>query len=269
MDRIVLKSADISLEYLSGKLSPEASHCHDLFEIFFVLNGEGKYTAEGGEVLLKSGTLCLLRPIVHHSLAFSEDSNSECSSLHFPASALVGAAPSMLLSLIPEGESGRCFSSVALSDMLLGIFDRLENSSRLPYPEREEYVKMLLSEIILFLSATSSEKMTVTDDELGARVVRYLNGNAEKNISLDKLAGRFFVSKYHLCRAFKKYTGTSVHSYINQKRIMYAKQLIDAGETAQSAAFKVGFGDYSAFYRAYIRIVGKSPRAEQIGTEED
>ena len=49
---------------------------------------------------------------------------------------------------------------------------------------------------------------------------------------------------------------------------MYAKQLIDAGETAQSAAFKVGFGDYSAFYRAYIRIVGKSPRAEQICTEE-
>ena len=27
-------------------------------------------------------------------------------------------------------------------------------------------------------------------------------------------------------------------------------------------AKKVGFGDYSAFYRAYVKIVGRSPRAE-------
>ena len=29
--------------------------------------------------------------------------------------------------------------------------------------------------------------------------------------NLDKLAKRFFVSKYHLCRAFKKHNGISVH----------------------------------------------------------
>jgi AraC-like DNA-binding protein len=40
---------------------------------------------------------------------------------------------------------------------------------------------------------------------------------------------------------------------------MYAKQLIESGETASGAAYKVGFGDYSAFYRAYVRIIGKAP----------
>jgi AraC-like DNA-binding protein len=42
---------------------------------------------------------------------------------------------------------------------------------------------------------------------------------------------------------------------------MYARQLIESGTTAAGAAEKVGFGDYSAFYRAYVKIVGKSPTA--------
>ena len=98
-----------------------------------------------------------------------------------------------------------------------------------------------------------------TQDDL----VRYLNENAERDISLDRLARRFFVSKYHLCRAFKKHNGISVHGYINRKRVMYAKQLIESGETASRAAYQVGFGDYSAFYRAYVKIVGKSPTSSE------
>jgi AraC-like DNA-binding protein len=43
---------------------------------------------------------------------------------------------------------------------------------------------------------------------------------------------------------------------------MYAKQLIESGETASGAAYKVGFGDYSAFYRAYVKILGAPPTSE-------
>ena len=70
------------------------------------------------------------------------------------------------------------------------------------------------------------------------------------------------MSKYYLCRAFKKYSGVSIHSYITHKRVVYAKQLIDSGETASGAAYKVGFGDYSAFYRAYVKVFGKSPASK-------
>ena len=92
--------------------------------------------------------------------------------------------------------------------------------------------------------------------------------NIEKDISLDMLAKRFFVSKYYLCRAFKKHNGISVHGYINQKRVMHAKELIESGETASGAAYRVGFGDYSAFYRAYVKIIGKSPTSSSKIEEE-
>ena len=93
--------------------------------------------------------------------------------------------------------------------------------------------------------------------------VKYLNEHIDRDVSLDKLAKKFYVSKYYLCRAFKKHNGISVHGYINQKRVMYAKQLIESGETASAAAYRVGFGDYSAFYRAYVKIVGRAPTSQQ------
>ena len=162
-----------------------------------------------------------------------------------------------------EEVSGSYYPPSAIHETLLSAFDRFEVAAGLPEEERGAYVKNVLDEIIILLSASKGELMLNTDEELGARVIRYLNVNIERNINLDKLARRFFVSKYHLCRAFKKHNGISVHGYLVQKRIIYAKQLIEAGETASGAAYKVGFCDYSAFYRAYMKIVGKAPTADQ------
>ena len=228
----------------------------------YVISGEGKYILEGSEFALKKRVFLLVRPFAYHSVRADNEAPYEAYIIRFQKSALSGAALSMLERLISEDENGRYFSPDAVSDPLISAFDRFESAAKLPEPERDAYSGALLSEIVILLSAATGEKMTYTDDELGARVIRYLNSNIEKNVSLDKLARRFFVSKYHLCRAFKKYSGISVHSYINHKRIMYAKQLIDSGETALGAAYKVGFGDYSAFYRAYVKIVGRSPRAK-------
>jgi AraC-like DNA-binding protein len=98
--------------------------------------------------------------------------------------------------------------------------------------------------------------------------VKYINDFIDKDNNLDFLSKKFFVSKYYLCHTFKKYTGVSIHSYINHKRVIYAKQLIDEGETASGAAYRVGFGDYSAFYRAYVKILGVPPTKEIRKTRE-
>ena len=129
----------------------------------------------------------------------------------------------------------------------------------LPEEKRDVYFDLLISELVVLLCTSKKEVISYNEDEIGIRVIKYLNDHIDKNISLDYLAKKFFVSKYYLCRAFKKHNGISVHGYINQKRVTYAKQLIEQGETASGAAYKVGFGDYSAFYRAYVKVTGKSP----------
>lgn len=256
---------DFCYSYTFDKKPPETldnRHCHDTYEILYVLDGDGRFIVEGTSYDIKPGTLMVIRPFEYHSMQINHDHAYERYVLNFSADSLVDDAFNMLKNFMSTDEdSGKLYSPGELPQSILPLFERFELAESLPSGEKALYVKMLLSELIVFLSVSGGEQMIHNEGELGARVIRYLNENISRNISLDSLAKRFFVSKYYLCRAFKKHNGISVHGYINQKRVMYAKQLIDSGETASGAAYKVGFGDYSAFYRAYVKIVGKAPTA--------
>ncbi|MBO7196767.1 MAG: helix-turn-helix domain-containing protein [Clostridia bacterium] len=256
---------NISLRYFCGEDRPQGlcgDHCHDEYEITYLINGEGRYIIEGCDHKVSHGTLLLITPMSYHRVELNPEIITEGYSIHFNRLALSEAIYAMLDRITcGEDNRGRIFSPVLLSEELASTFDRFTLIDRLSADEGKAYMQLLLSEILILLSAAEGERIIYKDDELGARVARYINLNIEKNVSLDRIARRFFVSKYYLCRAFKSFSGTSVHAYINQKRIIYAKQLIDSGLTASKAAERVGFGDYSAFYRSYVKIIGKSPTA--------
>ncbi len=240
----------------------DTRHCHDQYEILYVLDGKGTITIEGSVFDIIPGTLIIMRPLEYHSMQMNKVHPYERFVIHFDHENLVDDAVNLLNGFMENCDGGgKIYSPATVSENVMPLFERFENARELPDSEKGLYIKVLLSELIVFLSVSGGESIARNDAELGARVIRYLNENITRNMSLDKLAKRFFVSKYYLCRAFKKHNGISVHGYINHKRVMYAKLLIEAGETAASAAYKVGFGDYSAFYRAYVKILGKAPTA--------
>ena len=93
------------------------------------------------------------------------------------------------------------------------------------------------------------------------QVLSYINENFRSELTVDALAERVFLSKYHFMRLFKAQTGTTVYAYVRQKRLMNASRLIREGVPAQKAAADSGFGDYSAFHRAFRESFGMSPGA--------
>ena len=235
-------------------------HCHDKYEILYVFEGSGKYIIEGVEYPVKPRTLVIIPPLCYHCTQVDAGTAYERCVLYFDKDSVTESVKNAMDKVAELSQmAGAFYPPEAISDAVTSLFDRFEYVSSFPEEEKDRYARLLLSELILFLSFARTEFYMRDDGELGARVIRYLNQNMDKDISLDKLAKRFFVSKYYLCRAFKKHNGISIHGYINQKRVMYAKQLIESGETASGAAYRVGFGDYSAFYRAYVKIVGRSP----------
>ena len=256
---------NFDFSYSIDEQAPESldlRHCHDTYEILYVLNGFGSFVVEGTSFDIKPGTLIVIRPFEYHSMQLASGSTYERYVIHFSEDYLVNDARDLLHNILEGTEgSGKLYTATSLSKNVLPVFERFDTSGSLPDNEKSIYVKMLLSEMMVFLSVSDGEEIAINEAELGARVIRYLNENIYRNISLDTLARRFFVSKYYLCRAFKKHNGISVHGYVTQKRVLYAKQLIEQGETASGAAYKVGFGDYSAFYRAYVKIIGKAPTA--------
>lgn len=92
-----------------------------------------------------------------------------------------------------------------------------------------------------------------------AQVMSYINENLCGELSVDVLAERVFLSKYHFMRLFKAQTGVTVHAYVRQKRLVNAARLIREGTPAAKAAADSGFTDYSAFHRAFRESFGMSP----------
>ena len=234
--------------------------CYDTYSLIYIAQGTGNYYAEGVSGILASGKVMLLSPFEYHKLTPQANTPFEFYRVSFQRSSVLQDVNECFDNLFKRDIKTRVFMSPSI--ILHSLLERIESCSTMPQDERELYVKMLFSEIIMILSFNSSKESSSEKSELGARVIKYLNENIDRDLSLDYIAQRFFVSKYHLCRAFKKHNGISVHGYINKKRVLYAKSLIEAGESAQDAAYKVGFGDYSAFYRAYFKLLGYSPTAE-------
>ena len=91
-------------------------------------------------------------------------------------------------------------------------------------------------------------------------VLSYINEHYSEALTLDALAERFFISKYHLLRKFEAQVGTTVHRYILQKRLLNAKQLLAGGLAPSEVCTYCGFGDYANFYRAFRAEYGTTPR---------
>ena len=262
--QIELKSFKFSHRRSEPHVNLSTRHCHNEYEILYVAEGQGRYLIEGAEFELKPRTLVFIRPFEYHCVEVEANSIYERYVLHFSDKFVVNEILGVLNKLTGESDesSGMFYSPDAIPQMVVSAFDRLEEGANLSDTEKKFYCKLVLSELLVLLSSLGNQKIAHDEGELGARVARYINEYLERDVSLDVIAKKFFVSKYYLCRAFKKYSGVSIHSYITQKRVVYAKQLIESGETASGAAYKVGFGDYSAFYRAYIKVIGRAPTSK-------
>lgn len=236
-----------------------ARHCHDGYEMLYITEGQSRFIIEGDEYSMRPGTIVLIPPFTYHYLELEDRTVYSRYVAHFPASELPSAVGDIFASKFGARQPVLYFPPSCIPQHVAGIMERIGQAGVLPQDERYAMVHLLIGELMLILATAGTSVQPRDNGELGGRVIRYLNDNIDRNISLDELSKRFFISKYYLCRAFKRYNGISVHGYINQKRVMYAKQLIESGETASGAAYRVGFGDYSAFYRAYVKLLGCAP----------
>ena len=200
-------------------------------------------------VEVRSGSLFLFAPAEAPALV---EGSEPFYSLCFAEQSLVQESLEMLASLCAPYFACDGISAAALRSLL-----RFEELSSAAQAQKQALSKLLLSELVLHIGAVQAEP--AAEPKLGLRVKRYIDAHLTAALSLEELAKQFFVSKYYLCRVFKAQCKLPVGQYIRQKRIDLAASLMQSGETASSAAFCAGFGDYSTFYRAYKKISGKSP----------
>ncbi|MBR5044645.1 MAG: AraC family transcriptional regulator [Clostridia bacterium] len=238
-----------------------ARHCHDGYELVHVVQGYGRFIVEGEAYDVKPGSVLFFRPYEYHYVDIRSDSPYERQVFNFKRDS-VPAELGVFLDLLGRSApgEGNYYAESDLPEEFFALLRGFDAVTDLPKEQQKVFLRTRLSDLIVMVATTESRSGTSISERLGARVVRYLNGHIDTDETLDDLARRFTVSKFYMCRSFKEHNGISIHGYLTRKRIMIAKSKIESGTPAVTAAAEVGFGDYSAFFRAYRRIVGHSPR---------
>ena len=105
----------------------------------------------------------------------------------------------------------------------------------------------------------NSENVSVTPLD---RVLRYLEQNLSRKMSLSEIASEGGVSVSTLCHEFKRTYGKTVVQFINDKRLEWGHGYLTANPASliKEVAFLSGFDDVSYFCKAYKKKYGKSPK---------
>ncbi len=92
------------------------------------------------------------------------------------------------------------------------------------------------------------------------QIIKYLNENFEKDISLQYLAEYFNMNASYISYLIKKETGLTYSKYLNNLRIQKAKDLLKNSELSiLEISETVGFHDYFYFIKKFKKITGVTP----------
>ena len=240
-------------------------HSHTTVELYCFLRGKGVFHVEGSAYPMEPGDLLLLAPAEAHCIELDYSQPYERIVLNFN--------PSFFQALDPENLLIRSIFDRKFGTLnLYRAYEFSEGGSAQYFrammeQEGEPRLNLMtgLMNILNQLSRIHAQRSVLTGHEPETpeyRIIRYINQNLNKHITLDLLCKQFYTSKSQLCRMIKHATGTSVGHYITVKRLTKAQQLLLAGEQPTHVFSRCGFNDYSVFYRAYVKHFGHAPTAQ-------
>ena len=248
-------------------------HDHPTYELHYFVRGSAQWLVEGVEYPCEPHTMTIFPPNVFHGIRIYDEQPYERFTLHFTADNISLERRAVLSRMLPRAEKTggipclmKNMEETALHALLLELDALASHDEQTREKLTPVFLEALISTIALAASpeipAAESASMTPAQET----IIAYLNRHFNEPITLDDLAERFFISKHHLNRSFRKATGTTVRDYLISKRVTYVQQLLINGVPATQAATLAGFGDYTAFYRAYVKRFGHAPSHDRSPT---
>jgi AraC-like DNA-binding protein len=255
--------------YSNTNLSGISLHHHDFYECYLFLSGDVTYLIEGKSYQLKPGDIVLINSKeLHQAFVNREDSTYE--------RYVLWINPAFLRQLSNEmTDLTRCFEYPERKNVLRVDYEWQQNirilmnklilMERFQGIGRELLYRSYITELLVYVNnLTFNENVRLDVDvkksNLIDSIMDYINSHIDEDITIDALSEHTYLSKFHLSREFKKHTGTTLHRYILQKKLIAAKELILKDIPITHVYEQCGFGDYSNFFRAFKNEYGMTPK---------
>jgi len=256
--------------YVDTGMGGVSLHHHDFYECYMFLTGCVTYVIEGRAYDLSPGDIVLINSRELHQAVIRDPS--------VPYERIVLWLDRAFLRQLstPGTDLARCFEIPGRSNLLYvdretrrhirSLLDRLIALEEYGGFGSDLLDKAHLIELLVLLNIHSPSSMPSAPQALPSEsrliddVISYINTHYEEDLSLDRLADVFFLSKYHLAREFRRRTGTTLHRYTVQKKLVEAKERLLVGMPVTEVYRRCGFGDYSNFFRSFRKEYGMTPR---------
>lgn len=148
--------------------------------------------------------------------------------------------------------------------------ERMQNSELNQVSEAQQLLQRFSSmeELSRYLCEELRDcAMTQTEEDAGrdgdttfSRMIRFLNANYAQQVSLQDLARQHYINKTYACALFKKHLGITYTEYVNNVRIMKAKELLaQSSLSVMDISERIGYADCIYFSRLFKRAVGQTP----------
>lgn len=242
---------------------------HEEHELCFFYHGNITFYIEGSAYSMAPGDILVIANTELHRAHIDSSAAYERVVIHFNTKYLTGFEPDDfdLLNFIMKrriGHQNRIDSTLFDTSRVYSFVERMGEIIREGRVEQDLMMKTMFVELLVELRRTYDDNWGVIGtpthkDKKIKDVLKFINENLHRKITLESLRKEFYISKYYLCHLFKQSTGFTVVEYLTNKRIMRAKQLLIEGAAVADACYAVGFGDYSNFYKVFKRATGKSP----------
>ena len=245
-------------------------HYHTFHKIIILLAGKAGYAIEGERYDLSPGDFVLVGRGSIHRPEVAEDDFYERMILYID--------PAYLTSLSTgDCDLEGCFRQAQTAfryvyrdeggSRVRQLFETLARTDReggygAALLERAQFLELMVE--VNRVCRGGHQVQAAAGDSKVVALLQYLNLHLTEELSIDQLAERFYISKYHMMRRFRQETGYSIHGYLTEKRLLLAQRLLAQGVSPSEAGEQVGYQDYSTFSRAYKKHFGRGPSADVV-----